>query len=170
MPTGEIKLTPLERLMLANQYRILTKVDPEYATFYRLDEKIDILEGGYEGQYGFVLGSFPENSLSPDDCRLVQDVLAMSSIIMDLKGTSNVDFGDFEQVEFDANNEGDFLSYAEFLLKYNGSGFPGVTGVVNAHHSTLPMHRARVAEWKKLGKQPGELTEADVAKIIGGTK
>jgi uncharacterized protein YfbU (UPF0304 family) len=165
MDGSSAELSPVQRLMLANQFRILAKVDPEYAHEYSLDEKIEILEQGFEGEYGKILNRFEENRLSDEDCELVHDVLVMTSTFLDLKGETTIDLGDFEQAGFDNNQEYHHLAYARFLLERNPGGFPGIEDAVDVHHPTLDRYRKMFAEWKK-SKHPASLTEADVARIM----
>jgi uncharacterized protein YfbU (UPF0304 family) len=163
MPSFNI--TPLERLMLANQFRILTKVDPDYARYHRLDEKIEILEQGFEGDYGFILEGVSENRLSPDNCQLVRDIMIMTSTMLDLKGKTNIDLGEYDQVGFDSHSEGEYASYAEFLLKRNPAGYPGISDVVDVHHPMVDRYKKMVVAWRKTAR-PSRLNEGDVARII----
>ncbi len=154
-----------ERRILANQYRILKAVDLQQAHHDRVDEIIDILEHGYEGRYGFVLGSIADEPLSAEDCLLVEDVMVMVSTLLDSKGVTNIDLDEWEVPGFDANSESGHQSYAEFLFTHHKESYPGIRDVASMHRSMLPRYRAMVEAWKK-SEHPANLTEADVARIL----
>ena len=69
-----IKLTIVEREILANQFRILEKLegDNQQRDYRNL---IEALEGGYELHYMDVFEDLSETTLSKDDCRRVLDIL-----------------------------------------------------------------------------------------------
>lgn len=160
-----VELSPVERQILANQYRILCAINPKDANYYHWGEFVDILEQGWEGQYGRVLAQVQENHLSAEACELVANTLTMHSCLRDLDGRSSVDVSEFEQVGFDGNNEFEHLGYAEFLFNRNRGGFPGIAGVVNNHRPSLDRYRQMVAEWKR-SAHPTRLTERDAARIL----
>ena len=69
-----IKLTIVEREILANQFRILEKLegDNQQRDYRNL---IEALESGYELHYMDVFEDLSETTLSKDDCRRVLDIL-----------------------------------------------------------------------------------------------
>ena len=71
-----IKLTIVEREILANQFRILEKLegDNQQRDYRNL---IEALESGYELHYMDVFEDLSETTLSKDDCRRVLDILEM---------------------------------------------------------------------------------------------
>lgn len=161
-----IELSVLERRILSNQYQILAKVDPENAAFYGYDEIIEILEGGFESQYGRVLNRLSENRLSVENCHLVEDVLVMTSTLLDAREDRGIGLNVDKFVEFDANTEHDYLSYAKFMFARNPDGYPGIEGVVNSNSSgRVEKYRAMVREWKK-SDSPSKLSSADVSRIL----
>jgi uncharacterized protein YfbU (UPF0304 family) len=153
----------MERLFLANQYRILEQVDPDNAVEHA--RRAEILESGFEGQYRTIMNRFEENRLSGEDCAFVEDILVMCSWLQDHKGMSNLDVSEFEQVGFDANNEWEHLRYASFLFKDHPQGYPGIKGVVDVHRPTLGRYRRMVDAWRQAQNMPN-LTEADIARIL----
>lgn len=164
MADKPITFSITERITLANQFRILTKIDPDYAHHYSLEDKIKILEGGFEGQYGQIYGRFMENHLSPEDCKLVEKTMLLHSWLMDWEGKTNIDVSEFRQVQFDVNNETDHYSFAKFLYERSPEGYQGVIGVVDAHRPTLHRWRRMVKAWED--KQYSTDSEADVSSII----
>lgn len=151
-----------DRISLANQFRILEKLDPDQAKDHA--KKAEILESGYEGQYGVILGQFEANYLSAEDCRLVEKTLLLHSWLMDWNDKANIDVSEYSQVLFDANSESDHLSYGLFLYNNAPCGYPGVTDVVNAGHPTIHRWRKMVDAWEN--REHKTNTEADVSRII----
>lgn len=69
---------------------------------------------------------------------------------------------------FDANNEPDYLGFAEFIQKKQDKFKE--QPILNSHAPMLGMYRRRVARWKAKGKK-NELSRADIEEIIAaGTK
>lgn len=133
-----IQISPVERLLLANQFRILSKLDEEYAKYNDLEDKIHILEKGLEGAYGEVLGELAEQTMSAEEMRFVNDVLLMMSAVLEFEdGLEDYRLDRVRQVGFDGNNEPRQLSYAEYLFNNPRNRFEGVTDVVNSHSPTL---------------------------------
>lgn len=163
-----VELSALERLMLTNQFRILQKLDPGEAEYYHLPEKIEILKGGFESEYARVLGGFLDPTLPAEECRLVVDVMTLTTRLLDHADTTNpalkAELERIAIVEFDANNEGEHLSYAQFLFNHPHTNYPGIRNVVNSHHSTLSRHRQMVDTWKQLGG--GGFSEEDAARLL----
>ena len=156
-------ISPTERLILANQYRILSTAAPREANY---EEFIEILENGYEGEYDRVLAHVEPNRLSAEDCALVNDTLLMMSWLLHYRRKSNAKLDEFVRPGFDANTEHDHLSYARFLFKRAGRrGFPGIKGVVDSHGPRLERYRSMVKAWQA-SKDLLELTKADIDRIL----
>lgn len=158
-------LTPLERRILANQYRILSAVNPDEAAHYEYDKIIEVLESGFEAEYGRVLNRVEENLLSVEECQFIGDVLVMISTMLDLYGETNANLAQFQQVGFDVISEFQQKKYADFLFNDHPGGLPGIRSIVDSHHPTLTRYRSMVEAWKR-SEQPRHLTEADVARIL----
>jgi len=153
----------VERLILANQYRILSAVAPRQANY---EEFIEILESGYEGEYDRVLAGAGQNRLSAEDCALVNDILLMMSWLLHYRRKTNVKLDEFARPGFDADTEHGHLSYARFLFKRAGRrGFPGIKDVVDSREARLERYRRMVKAWRA-SKGLTELTEADITRIL----
>jgi uncharacterized protein YfbU (UPF0304 family) len=156
-------ISPVQRLILANQYRILSAVAPRAANY---EEFIEILESGYEGEYDRVLARVEPNRLSAEDCALVNDTLLMMSWLLHYRRKTNAKLDEFARPGFDAHTEHDHLSYARFLLKRAGRrGFPGIKDVVDSHGARLERYRSMVKAWQ-VSEDLLELTAADIARIL----
>jgi hypothetical protein len=74
-----MKLTPAERLLLINQYRILAELRPSEAASHAV--AIEVLERGYEGLYPRVFGDLSDPPMSPGECRPVIETLEMFRVL-----------------------------------------------------------------------------------------
>jgi uncharacterized protein YfbU (UPF0304 family) len=157
----------VERLILANQYRILSAVAPRQANY---EEFIEILENGYEGEYDRVLAGVEPNRLSAEDCALVNDTLLMMSWLLHYRRKTNVKLDEFARPGFDADTEHGHLSYARFLFKRAGRrGFPGIKDVVDRRGARVERYRRMVKAWYASKDFP-ELTAGDIARILAAGK
>ena len=75
-----LKLTPVERLILANQYRILSALNEKEARHYGYPNRIPILESGFEDHYHEIFGSIAEPP-SAEVCAEVADILNLFDAI-----------------------------------------------------------------------------------------
>ena len=158
-----MKLTKLERLLLANQYQILSKLDPQ-------DESHDMmrvaLEHGYEVVYQDKLFIRIYDGLSVQECLFVQEVMDLYLTIQ----RSYEDLADKAGIEerrtvfpgFDGNHEPEYLSYAHYLvnkerlftsLKLGSDGF-------NSHAPSVDRYRRQVEKWKSMGEERNLTPEA----------
>lgn len=74
-----MKLTPAERLLLINQYRILAELRPSDAT--RHLAVVEVLQRGYEGLYPAVFSDLADPPMSPGECKPVIETLEMFRVL-----------------------------------------------------------------------------------------
>ena len=126
-------LTPIERLKLINQFRILEKLYPEHAEDYQ--ESREIIAKGYTIQYQQVFGElFDEMDI--EECKYVYDVLEMYRTLIrsydaltDKKGLKPEDV---RFRGFDGNNESKRYAFAEHLQKQR-KWAESLMGYLNSH-------------------------------------
>lgn len=148
-------LTKTERLILANQYRILGHLDPENADYYGRSQKA--LERGYESAIDNLFEPIVDG-LSASQCSFVINVMAMYDALqrsqMSAGDASGVTANEVRFPGFDGNNETDYMSYARFVvdhedrftsLETTGHGF-------NSHMPSRGRYQAMLGEWQSLGK------------------
>lgn len=130
-------LTPVERLQLINQFRILEKLYPENAKDYA--ESREIIAHGYTIQYEREVFGEVWEEMDIEECKYVFDVLDMHRTLIqsydaltDKKGLTpdNVRFRGF-----DGNNESKCWAFTEHLKK-QGLWVETLTGGVNSHFPT----------------------------------
>jgi uncharacterized protein YfbU (UPF0304 family) len=103
-----VKLTTVERLILANQYRILETVCPDEAEYFA--EAREVVEQGYEGYYFHLLRRIDDDVLTDQECKEVLEVMTMFSCLKDayeaLPDKSGIKPCDVRFAGFDGNYEG----------------------------------------------------------------
>jgi len=162
-----MKLTKIERLILANQYRILEKLYPEEARDSR--EAFEILQSGYTLEYDS-LPPHLDSEVSEETCREVKDVLDMyrmlKNAIRDLPPGGVAPSDDAEFQGFDGNEETEHYSYALFLIETQGKWAESKNAELNSHTPMLERYRSMLGRWKHRNDR-FNLTAEDVAHILG---
>ena len=167
-----MKLTRTERWILANQYRILAKLEPENAATYR--GYIEALERGYAN----VIDRLSEHVLRDDTTHResdeVDEILAMYDALQRSFRTLEDAFGIEDwRVRFPGFNqkeEADYLGYAHFALSREGR-YPNLAtdGNLATASPMLKQYRRMVEEWKKRGGSD-RLTQDDIVLILSAGK
>jgi uncharacterized protein YfbU (UPF0304 family) len=159
------KLTDVERLMLANQFRILSKLEPQDEHYAHAAE---VLVRGYEGLYqrhvfGHLSEPVPERVLTE-----VEDIFQMFRGLTRAyeKGVKKPNGFHPEFDGFDGNND-PHHGVAHFLLHDIGHWEELKNRPTNSHsQANLPSYLNMVARWRKLGK-PHPITQAQADEIVG---
>ena len=163
-----MKLTKVERLLLANQYQILSKLDPEDASHDMLREA---LENGYEAAYQDVLSLRILDGLSVDECRFVQEAMDLYWTLQlsyeELEAKAEIEESRTEFTGFDDNHETPYMAYARYLVEKERR-FPSLKlsrDPFNSHTPMLEHYRRQIDLWK-LMDQKRILTLEDMATIL----
>jgi len=114
-----MKLEEKDRLILINQYKILSSLNKDDEKHY--SEKIEILENGYEKIYESLIENFASTPLSVDECNFVMDVLEMygTGITLsfhNLKSKTLTEL-DIHFPGFNTNEEINYYSFALYWLE-----------------------------------------------------
>lgn len=169
-----INITLTERLILTNQYKILEKLCPEDAKYYRINRIA--LEYGFQSQYDelFLHIHKGKDEMTEEECKEVLDVLSMFRGLKDsykaLKDKSGIKERVVQFPGFDGTNEAKQLLYTQYLInelgKFQefkndalGSGF-------DSHCPMLDVYRKMLQVWKQY-KGNGKLTRNQIEEIIG---
>jgi uncharacterized protein YfbU (UPF0304 family) len=155
-----MKLTRTERWMLANQFKILEKVDPESADYYQ--ECQDIVQKGYEMEYSWISQHVydEKDCLSVDECGELYDILSMHSDLKysyeALADKSGIDPSDLKFWGFDGNNETKWLGYCRHVCDGHEKKFGELERAdnFNSHMPTLDMYRRMLKVWQPIS--PGK--------------
>ncbi len=156
-------LTKVERLILANQFRILELLDPENAEGYSIKQKI--LHEGFMLEYDNLLLGYDE--VPEEVCREVTDILDMfralfCAIKLHPKAAINKKHAKFQG--FDGNNEELHLAYARFLIEDLNHWEESKLPDLNSHRQVLGRYRAMLRHWMETPER-FELTPEDVNRI-----
>jgi uncharacterized protein YfbU (UPF0304 family) len=147
-----MKLDQFQRTLLANQYRILAKLEPKEGNY---EHQIEALEDGYETEYPLV----DREVLDAGEARFVGDVLQLfRKLKMSFKETGpieGVEESDLKFPGFDGNHpiEAKLWGYTQFLWKtkrFTESAHDG-HDEGNSHMETMGLYKAMLAEAKGCG-------------------
>lgn len=152
---GAFDLSLKDRLMLANQYRILEMLDREHAGQHAAHR--EILTGAMETHYVTLLDDF-SNDLNIDVSWDVMDILAMFALLRlsydHLGGVASVDGQEIEFSGFHPQFESEMLSFAQFYVGKLGR-HPWLSEAGNSGlESAVPMldiYRRMLMTWKSIG-------------------
>lgn len=158
-------LSPIERLLLTNQCRILIQIatSPIERDYYA--DLIKVIDGGFEREYDRFLTRFAENCLSAEEGAFVEETLLMFSSLLEHRRLTDLDLGDFAYPAFDPGEEYNHLAYARYLHEVDRHGYPGVKGIVTSRGPRLGRYRAMVAAWRESRDLP-DLNAADLVRIV----
>jgi len=162
-------LSKLERLMLHNQYKILEHLDPDNADHYvKMQE---VLENGYELEYGPKTEHIRELGMSEEACTFVIKVMSMYDAIQRSYSTVGDQTGISEDATvfagFDGNNEAEYLAYVRFLMERDDKfTYLKVGGDnLNSHSPTLEMYRRMKTEWEQLDEKY-DLSSDELRRVV----
>jgi len=150
-----VKLSKVERLILANQYRILARLDESNAGWF--ERMREALESGYEAVYSGLFDAIFDG-LSAEQCSFVIRTMDMYSALQRsytaLADKSGIDERNGKFPGFDGNNETEHMGYAEYVLeqeeRFTGLQLGGDR--FNSHTRSIPRYRAMLAVWRELGE------------------
>jgi len=175
-----MKLSKAERLILANQFQLLSEQDNEYLDKETCLQFVTILREGYELLYDDIFSGMDEE-VSAEKCRFVLDVLSMYRIISNsfhrLSETTLT-----EEViafaGFDGNEETKEYSFLKFFIN-DYDRFRDLKKnkymEENSHSRMVPRYirqfeiYSNIIESKKGAYQPhgNELTEEEIKLVLG---
>lgn len=116
-----MKLSRFERLVLANQYRMLEALIPDEAEY--LARSRTALEKGYEFEYDQIMQHVYPDGLTDDECREVIHTLGMFEWLeqsydrLPDKDKKGIEEYPLRFQGYDGNNETMFLTYTEYLFE-----------------------------------------------------
>ncbi len=169
-----MNLSKKDRYIIANQLKILEKLDPEEADFYSKSRKA--IEYGFKLHYSWIAEFIDDDEMNEEDSREVLDVLdmyrAMTFSLQRLKKeNTNLSIKE-EDVRFrgyDGNNETQQFSYVVYFisdlgrfeeLKYE-SEYPDF----NSHCPMIQTYKRMLAIWREYPNRY-ELDEDQIRKLL----
>jgi len=139
-----------DRLILANQYRILVALDAEDRETY--ERWIEALEEGFESAYMSIFDHI-DDGLPRERCKFVIDVLCMYDALQrsfkNLTDTTGIDPSDVVFRGFDGNEEGAERSYAQYVRDREGRfDYLDVdSDDLNAHMPSIDLYQRMLPAW-----------------------
>jgi uncharacterized protein YfbU (UPF0304 family) len=164
-----INLTKTERLILANQNRILAALYPDQAEGYK--HRAEVLENGYTWFYGNVFQEIYDG-LTPEECEYVTDVMVMYWRLQESNDelkTGRLDPKKLSFPGFDGNNETAFMGFARYLMQDRRFTTLRVASTdFNSHRATRDRYEKMLAEWRRMGgtKRPPDLSAEEIHRVI----
>lgn len=161
-------LTDTERLILANQYELLSKLaENEYETeyFLRISKQ---LKDGHKWLYEQVFDSIGEN-LDDESANFVVNVLSLYRALLNsyeqLKTKKQLKKSEVTFKGFDGNNEGELMYFAEALGDAGRFSEVIENGELNSHFPMTSTYQKMLTKWEEL-EQKYELSEEQILQII----
>lgn len=165
-----MELSKKDRLIIANQLKILAKLYPSESNEYENQRKA--IESGYTLNYSGIFDSIYDE-MPKEKCQEVIDILNMYRAItfsfQELNNNSGIDDYYLKFQGFDGNDETDQYSYTCYFiinlnrfqeLKY-GLEYPDL----NSHSPMLEKYRRMFKVWKECDDK-NQLTEKDILNLV----
>lgn len=148
-----------KRMVLANQYRILSFLDVDQDDFWRRAAE-QVVQGWPVEDLPDVdfIQSYMRDALTRQDQHFVLDALNVFELLQDglkigYKSKSEQGFTDFPG--FDGNKESKLLSYVTHVVE-NEHRFESVKRVsdgFNSHWPTVQLYQRMISAWERFGRQ-----------------
>ena len=169
-----MKITDIEKIILINQYKILSKLYPEDTNFY--ETNIKILESGYTLHYTDLTYCIDHTEMTEDECKEVLAILdiyrLLSFSVDDLGESGDVDFTGKKIFfpGFDGNYEANYLSYTKFFLhtldRFQELHHTGSFPDYNTHCPVLDQYRKMLEKAKTYGKPLSHLSKTQINELL----
>lgn len=162
-----MEMTNAQRLILSNQYKMMTMLDPDNAERYRRQQTI--VERGYGLQMRELDREFGE--LSEETCRTVINIMelhhAMQVSWTNLKDRSALDERRLAFLGFDAATEARYLGYVRFMVNIEGryTHFDSGSHGFNAQTPMWEKYQRMLTVWQTCPRQY-HLSANEIAQII----
>lgn len=163
-----MELSLKDRLILANQCRILEKLYPEEAAAYARYRVA--FERGYQYHYDDLPGFFTNEMRSDQSQELIEMLdmhRALTFAYEKLEDKSGIAQKDIAFRGFDGNNETEYLAYARYICLDHGEErwHELHDGLVNSHSPMLGIYRRMLDEWNRAADKYN-LTKEEILRII----
>lgn len=165
-----MKMTQAERLILANQYQLLSMQDNNYISQETAENYSTILLEGYELLYEDIFLEM-DDTLSSERCRFALDVLSMYRVIDNsyhkLENPTSLTEQDIAFKGFDGNNEKEY-SFVNFFIK-DMDRFNDLTDneymEFNSHSISVPRYEKELDIYNNIINSKKENEKFDYLKL-----
>jgi uncharacterized protein YfbU (UPF0304 family) len=152
--TVSLDLSDKDRLILANQYEILSKLDENESDTYVLLAKS--LRDGHKWLYQTQLENMLSENLSDEETQHVLDIAGLYGTLKDsysrISDKSGIDEELLDFPGFDGNNEYELLNFANALVENGRYEVTLEPKGKNSHMPTTETYRRMIAKWRELGE------------------
>ncbi|WP_428773665.1 YfbU family protein [Vibrio sp.] len=163
-----MEMTNAQRLILSNQYQLMSKLDPENAAKYQRLQTI--VERGYALQMRELDKHF--GSLSEAECREIIDIMEMyhamqeSHKMLSEQDGNQVDIRRLQFLGFDIATEAHLVHYVRFVVDSEGlyPQFDKSEHHYNSHTPMLEKYRRMLTTWRNCPRQY-HLSPTELAQI-----
>lgn len=164
---SRVKLSDLDRLMLANQYEILAHLKPDQG----YGDVARELRDGHEWLYRQWLDNLISPVLPDENAEFVLKILGIyhdiASSYRELTDKSGIEERNIQFPGFDGNNESDLLHFVAALRK-NGRFIETIgESAKNSHMPVVDIYQRMIDEWERLGKPQYPYSKEIIQKIFG---
>lgn len=166
---AEIAPTRLERLILLNQYRLMAMIEPDSPEHKKA---VEALTDGHALPIQ-ALAEWVLDGLNDVDCRFVIHTMAMYDALQRSykalpAGQKTIKSSEVSFRGFDGNNETEFMSYARFVVEYEGrfTYLLPQNNDFNSHMPTVNRYRSQLTIWQEHLDESYELTAEQMRRIL----
>ena len=152
-----MEMTNAQRLILSNQYYLMSQMDPTNATKYKRLQTI--VQRGYALQMRELNKDF--GCVEEQECREIIDIMEMyhamqeSNKMLDDHAQTDVDQRRLQFLGFDIATESQLVNYVRFLVDSEGL-YPQFDQSEHHYNAQMPMlakYRRMLATWRKCPRQ-----------------
>jgi len=164
-------LTDTERLILANQYEILAKLDPSEGDYYTQLAKN--LRAGHKWLYSTAFESI-SRVVDDDTHEFVYTILRiyddLKSSFAELEDNTGIEARMVEWPGFDGNSETELLSLTDALIA--AGQFTSVLGTSakNSHLPTVDTYRRMITRWHEMGSPHYPYSKDQIQDILAARR
>lgn len=163
-------LSKKDRLIIANQLKILEKLYPDEADYYAKHRKA--IEDGYKLHYNWLVENF-YHEMSEEECKEVLEILdmyrALTFSYQHLDNKSEIDETEIRFRGFDGNNETSQYSYTQYFIvdlgRFDELTYGAKYSNFNSHCPMLDRYHRMVAVWKQC-RDKFNLSKDEIRKIL----
>lgn len=162
----KLNLTDTERLILANQYQILARLEQD-DSYETLSEN---LRDGHSWLYNQTLDMMLSEELSDEDAKYVIEILdiydTLQSSYENLTDKSGIQKHEVVFPGFDGNNEGRLLGFSIALRKDRRFEDVVPERGKNSHMTTTHRYRKLIDKYEQMGKPNYPLTKEQILELV----
>ncbi|CDG88373.1 MULTISPECIES: YfbU family protein [Xenorhabdus] len=162
-----MEMTHAQRLILSNQYKIMSMLEPEHTERYRRYQTV--IERGFGLQLRELDRDFGE--LSEETCRLIVNIMEMYHALhvswSNLKDKQELDERRMVFLGFDAATEPHYLAYVRFMVNTEGryTHFDSGSHGFNSQTPMWDKYQRMLALWLSCPRQY-HLSTVEICQII----